>query len=104
MALDRISVLQSLVDQNPADAFSRYGLALEYVKTGALSDAMTEFRALLDHNPDYAAGYFHGAQTLEKLGDLEGARELYRRGIDVTTRTGDLHTRSELQGALDLLG
>lgn len=97
-------MLKSLVDQNPADAFSRYGLALEYVKSGALPDAMTEFRALLEHNPDYAAGYFHGAQTLEKMGDLDGARELYRRGIDVTTRTGDLHTRSELQGALDLLG
>jgi Tfp pilus assembly protein PilF len=104
MAQDRIAVLKTLAEQNPADAFARYGLALEYVKSGALSDAMAEFRTLLEHNPDYAAGYFHGAQTLEKLGDVAGARELYRRGIEVTTRTGDLHTRSELQGALDLLG
>ena len=52
---------------------------------------------------DYAAGYFHGGQTLEKLGRVEEARALYERDIVVTTRPGDAHTRSELQAALDLL-
>jgi hypothetical protein len=28
---------------------------------------------------------------------------MYERGIEVTTRNGDAHTRSELQAALDLL-
>ena len=65
---------------------------------------MEQFTALLDHNPNYAAGYFHGGQTLEKLGRTEDAKSLYRRGIEVTTKTGDGHTRSELQGALSLLG
>ena len=60
--------------------------------------------ALLEHNPNYAAGYFHGGQTLEKLGRTDDAKALYRKGIDITTATGDLHTRSELQAALDILG
>ncbi|MGD0619861.1 MAG: hypothetical protein ABSB67_19605 [Bryobacteraceae bacterium] len=64
---------------------------------------MEEFRQLLAANPNYAAGYFHGGQTLEKLGRVEDARAMYEQGIEVTTRTGDAHTRSELQGALDLL-
>jgi hypothetical protein len=29
---------------------------------------------------------------------------MYRQGIEVTTRTGDLHARSELQAALEQLG
>jgi tetratricopeptide (TPR) repeat protein len=58
---------------------------------------------LLAANPNYAAGYFHGGQTLEKLGRVEEARALYEQGIAVTARTGDAHTRSELQAALDLL-
>jgi len=92
-----------MVAQNPADAFARYGLAMELVKGGQLESAITEFRALLDHNPNYAAAYFHGGQVLEKLGEVEQARTLYEKGVEVTGRTGDQHTRSELQAALDML-
>ena len=92
-----------MVTQNPNDAFARYGLATEYAKAGQLEQAVAEYRALLERNESYAAGYYHGGQTLEKLGRLEEAREMYAKGIEVTARTGDAHTRSELQAALDLL-
>ena len=104
MANGRIETLKSMVEQNPGDAFGRYGLAMEYVNAGDLAAATEQFQALLEHNPKYAAGYFHGGQTLEKLGRTADARELYRRGIEVTKSTGDGHTRSELEGALALLG
>jgi tetratricopeptide (TPR) repeat protein len=103
MASSRIEILKSMVEQQPAEAFSRYGLAMEYVRAGQLEEAVGEFRKLLEFNPNYAAGYFHGGQTLEKLGRLEDARELYRKGIDVTTATGDAHTKSELIAALGAL-
>jgi tetratricopeptide (TPR) repeat protein len=92
-----------MLAQNPADAFARYGLAMELVKGGELESAILEFRALIEHNPNYAAAYFHGGQALEKLGDVDQARSLYEKGIEVTSRTGDGHTRSELQAALDML-
>jgi Flp pilus assembly protein TadD len=98
-----MEVLKAMVAQNPADAFARYGLAMELVKTGQLESGVAEFRALLEHNPNYAAAYFHGGQALEKMGDVEQARRLYEKGIEVTGRTGDQHTRSELQAALDML-
>jgi tetratricopeptide (TPR) repeat protein len=99
----RLGILKSMVDQKPEDSFARYGLAMEYVRSGDLETAVSEFARLLEYNPGYAAGYFHGGQTLEKLGRIEDARELYRKGIDVTTASGDEHTRSELIGALGLL-
>jgi Tfp pilus assembly protein PilF len=104
MATTRLDVLRSMVEGNPADSFSRYGLAMEYVKSGDLLTGIDEFLKLLDHNPNYAAAYFHGAQTLEKLGRVDEAKGLYRRGIEVTSAIGDDHTCSELQAALDLLG
>jgi Tfp pilus assembly protein PilF len=103
MATHRLEVLRNMVEQNPRDSFARYGLAMEYVKSGDLEKAITEFHALLEHNPDYAAGYFHGGQVLEKLGRVEDARAMYQQGIQVTSRIGDPHTRGELQAALDLL-
>jgi len=104
MASNRFEILRTLVEQNPADAFSRFGLAMEYVNSGDLLNAVDEFVQLLDHNPNYAAGYFHGGQTLQKLGRIDEAKGLYRKGIEVTSAHGDEHTCSELQAALDMLG
>ncbi len=104
MAINRLETLRSMVEQDPAGAFGRYGLAMELVNTGDLAGAVDQFTALLEHNPNYAAGYFHGGQTLEKLGRIEDAKSLYRQGIAVTGKTGDSHTQSELQGALNMLG
>ena len=101
MASSRIDTLKQLLEKNPSSAFARYGLAMEYVNSGALEDAVNEFKAILAADPAYSAAYFHGGQTLEKLGRLEDARDFYRRGAAVTR---DPHAQSELQAALDILG
>jgi tetratricopeptide (TPR) repeat protein len=101
---NRLEVLRNMVAQNPNDSFSRYGLAMEYANSGDLERAIEEYRALLSVNPNYSAAYYHGGQTLDKLGRRDEARVIYRDGIEATTRIGDLHTRSEIQAALDLLG
>jgi tetratricopeptide (TPR) repeat protein len=103
MASTRLDILKSMVEQNPADSFSRYGLAMEYRNSGDLEAAMREFHELKRLNPDYAATYFHAGQTLERLGRIDEARSMYEEGIEVTTRKGDMHARGELQGALDML-
>jgi len=103
MATNRMEILKNMLAQNPSDSFARYGLAMEFANSGDLQQAIAEYRALLQHNPDYAAAYFHGGQVLEKLGRIDEARDMYQKGIDTTTRTGDQHTRSELQAALDML-
>ena len=104
MALNRLEILKSMVAQNPNDNFSRYGLAMEYANSGNLEGAVEEYESLLSVNPDYAAAYYHGGQALEKLGRIEEARRMYQRGLEATRRTGDAHTNSELQAALDILG
>jgi Flp pilus assembly protein TadD len=99
----RLEILKSMVEQKPTDSFARYGLAMELRNTGDLEGAMREFDELRRTNPDYSATYFHAGQTLERLGRIEEARAFYQEGIEVTTRKGDMHARSELQGALDML-
>jgi Tfp pilus assembly protein PilF len=104
MGTNRLEILLSMVDRNPADAFSRYGLAMEYVRSADLVTALDHFMHLLEHNPNYVAAYFHGGQTLEKLGRIDEAKGLYRRGMEVAEATNDEHTLSELQAALTMLG
>jgi tetratricopeptide (TPR) repeat protein len=100
---DRLEILKTMIEKNPSDSFARYGLAMEYANRGDLEQAVAEHRMLLASDENYAASYFHGGQALEKLGRVEEAREIYERGIEVTARTGDAHTQSELQAALDML-
>ena|SRR5215469_4876466 len=102
--MNRLEILKTMVAQNPTDSFSRYGLAMEYANSGSLEQAVTEYESLLSFNPDYAAAYYHGGQALEKLGRTDDARRMYGRGLEATRRTGDAHTHSELQAALDILG
>lgn len=90
-----------MVADNPANTFARYGLAMEHMQGGRLEEAVEAFQALLATDANYSAAYYHGGQTLEKLGRLEEARDFYRRGLTVTR---DPHAAGELQAALDILG
>ena len=103
MAADRLQVLKDMLAQDPSNAFAHYGDAMEYVRQNRLEEGAREFESLMSANPSYVPAYFHAGQTLEKLGRIDDARSVYERGIDTATRSGDAHTRSELQAALDML-
>src|SRR3954447_15110882 len=103
MATDRFGILKQMVAENANNSFARYGLGMEYVKSGEYARAVDEFRSLLEHDNSYSAAYFHGGQALEKLGRIDEARAMYEKGIEATTRNGDAHTRAEIEGALSLL-
>jgi len=102
--MDRLDSLRMLIQQDPKNRLARYGLAMELANQGNLEAAVSEFRALIDTNPDYAYAYFHCGQMLEKLDRPDEARDTYRQGLEAAGRSGDDHARSELQGALDILG
>ena len=103
MATNRLDILKQMLAQDPNNGFARYGLAMELANGGQLEQAAQEFKALLAQDESYVAGYYHGGQALEKLGRIDEARTLYEKGMEASTRKGDLHTRSEIEAALNLL-
>ncbi len=103
VATDRIEILKEMIAQNPGNGFARYGLAMEYAKSGHYAEAMSEFHQLVERDENYSAAYYHGGQALEKLGQIEEARAFYEKGIEITTRKGDAHTRAEIEAALSML-
>jgi predicted Zn-dependent protease len=102
--MDRIAMLTEILTQNPADAFARYGLAMEYSKAGEVEPALEEFSKLLSTHPDYTAGYFMAAQTLAKAERPEEARKMLADGITSARRTGNRHAQSEMEAMLAELG
>jgi cytochrome c-type biogenesis protein CcmH/NrfG len=99
--MDRIAMLSEILTTNPDDAFARYGLAMEYSKSGEVERALEEFRRLLSSHPDYTAGYFMAAQTLASASRGDEAKRMLIDGIASARRTGNNHAQSEMEAMLD---
>jgi len=101
--MDRVALLNEILSQDPNDAFARYGLALEYSKSGDVDRALEEFGKLLSAHPDYTAGYFMAAQTLAGADRPDEAKVMLIDGIASARRTGNTHAQSEMTAMLDEL-
>jgi Tfp pilus assembly protein PilF len=99
----RIALLKSFLEKDPSDDFSRYALALEYVKLNQLDKAAQEFEHLILHAPDYTATYYHLGKVYEKQCKLTDAKEIYQKGIVKTAQRGEAHAHKELREALTML-
>ena len=93
----RIEQFKEVVDLFPDDAVARFGLATAYLEAGEAADAVREFQAVVEMKRDYTAAYRGLGRSLEKVGRIEEAKEVYRRGISVGQQTGDLQTKKEME-------
>lgn len=100
---NRLNQLLQFLEQNPSDAFARYGLAMEYSRTGQVEPALEQYRKLLELHPDYTNGYFMAAQTLERAGRTVEAKKMLESGIAAATRAGNQHAVKEMSAMLDEL-
>lgn len=99
----RRQILEDFVAAKPADAFARYGLAMECANSGDIAAADENFKTLLAAHAEYVAGYFQYGQFLAKCGRTEEARSTLRVGVVAAQRAGDEHARSEMESALAAL-
>jgi tetratricopeptide (TPR) repeat protein len=99
--MDKIAALTEILTADPANAFARYGLAMEHAGQGKTDLALTEFTTLIHHNPDYVPAYQMSAQTLAKLGRTDEAIARLKEGLTAAHRTNNAHAASEMQTLLD---
>lgn len=97
-------MLKQFLEQNPNDAFARYGLAMEYSRAGEIDTALAEFKRLLEVHPDYIAAYQMSGQMLASAGRIEEARQMLQSGIEKAVSAGNKHAQEEMQGILQELG
>jgi hypothetical protein len=102
--MDRIETFRTFIARTPTDPFPRYGLAMELKGRGELAEAAAVFSDLLASFPDYVPTYLMAGNTAVALGHKAEAIEIFRKGVEVASRTGDQHARGELETALAELG
>lgn len=101
--MSRLESVKALLAQAPDDSRIRFMLCMEFISAGRLDEAIPELDELIRRNPDYVAAYYQAGRASEDLGNPEAALTYYSKGIEAARRTGDSHSLSELQTALDLL-
>ena len=95
--MDKLAALNEILQLDPANAFARYGLAMEHITRGNPEVALTEFSTCITDNPDYVPAYQMSAQTLVTLGRTEEALGRLHAGIAVANRTGNQHALAEME-------
>jgi tetratricopeptide (TPR) repeat protein len=103
MEKSRIESLKEMLAVDPQDSFARYALGLEYASQNEIEKAKDTFEELRTLDPNYSATYYQLGKTYELLGDEPAARKVYEKGIYVSASQNDMHTKSELEQALNEL-
>ncbi len=101
--MDKIAALREILAQDPKNSFARYGVAMELAGRGETDASIAEFTTLVTNDPNYTAGYFMAAQTLQNVGRTPEAIERLNAGVESARRTGNSHALSEMQAMLDEL-
>ena len=98
--MDRLEQLEQFLKEQPRDEFLRYAIAQEYQKLGILDKSQAMYEQLLKDSPEYTATYYHLGKLYEKIGKKEEAKSIYKLGIELTEKSKEARTNSELKAAL----
>ncbi len=103
MSETRLELLKNMIEQDPNDSFTKYALGLEYMSINDNEAARDTFEKLRTTDPNYNALYYQLGKVYELLGEEQNARKIYEQGIFVSASRNDLHTKSELEQAINEL-
>lgn len=103
MTLERITMLQRMVESRPNDPRARFGLALEYERLERWEEAVEQLRVYLEASADEGNAYGRLARALRRLGREEEARAAYQQGIEAAHRHGHPTMAAEFEDELDEL-
>jgi tetratricopeptide (TPR) repeat protein len=93
----RLEQFRQIVDMDPDDYFSHFGYASALFEAGRYQEAAQEFRAAIRLKPDYSAAFRDLGKALERMDAHTEAMQVYREGVPIAERNGDLQTLKEMQ-------
>lgn len=96
--LDRIQLLKTYILEEPENPFNYYALGLEIREKDPL-EAAEMFDYVLEKFPNYLPAYFPSAHFFFELNELEKAKQIFEKGIDLALATKEEKALKELRNA-----
>lgn len=104
LIMDRLSQLEQLLAQSPADSFLLFAIAKEYEGRGHLAEALKYYETLVAADPAYVGVYYHLGKLQERLEQAAVAFASYTKGMEIARSISDQHAYNELAAARLQLG
>ena len=98
--MNRLQILAKNIQNNPDDSFSKFALALEFIKIETFDKALTLFENIEKSDPNYVGVYYHLGKLYVQFGENKKALDTYNKGIAIASTLKDDHAKSELAAAL----
>ncbi len=99
MNVNRLKMLQEMLESSPNDSFLLYALAKEFEYANDDDQALTIYLKLKDSDPHYVGLFYHLGKLYERKNDVSKALEIYSEGIEISKKAKDFHALSELNTA-----
>jgi tetratricopeptide (TPR) repeat protein len=90
-------------EEETADAYIMYGLAMEYAKIGQADEAIKWFDRTIEIDPDHCYAFFHKARVQTTMNQFSEAIATLRQGLDRANACRDLKAAAEIDGFLEEL-
>lgn len=103
MSRSRLETFRALVEKNPENAMGRFSLANEYFNSEMYEEAVKEIERYLELTEDEGAAYRILAESHIELGNIDKAKEAYRRGIKISLGSGHSEMAEEFEDALQFM-
>jgi len=96
--LGRIEQLLEFCREEPDEPFNFYALALEYQNSNS-KQAGLYFEKLLERFAHYLPTYYHAAMFYAQQDEIQKAKSIYEKGIELAKEQKNAHALRELQNA-----
>jgi len=100
---EQIARFKEVIELDSKDILGYYSLASTYLEAGQKRDAVDAFEKGLSIDPNHSSSYLGLGMALEGLGDQEKAKKIYRQGIQVADKKGDIMPLRKMEALLRAL-
>ena len=101
--MDRLTILNEYLAQDPNDDFVLYAIALEYQRLNKLDEAITQLELLKHKNEIYLPLYYTLGKIYEEAQQIDKAIIAYRAGKTIAIAQKNKKILGELNEALLIL-
>jgi folate-binding protein YgfZ len=97
----REEMFRAVLDIDPDDALAHFGLGELAIERQRFADAVGHLERAVAADPGHCAALLALGRAHEGLGDSDGARRTYERGVGAAAKRGDLATAKKMQERLN---